>query len=82
MTALEHKPAYLIAGSDWPKIDAAAVRLRSQFDEDSIEQIMVGEDEAADVVATCNALGLFGGERLVQVRGVEALEPEQVEAIV
>jgi DNA polymerase III delta subunit len=82
VTALEHKPAYLIAGSDWPKIDAAAVRLRSQFDEDSIEQIMVGEDEAADVVATCNALGLFGGERLVQVRGVEALEPEQVEAIV
>jgi DNA polymerase III delta subunit len=82
VTALEHKPAYLIAGSDWPKIDAAAVRLRSQFDEDSTEQIMVGEDEAADVVAACNALGLFGGERLVQVRGVEALEPEQVEAIV
>ncbi len=80
--ALEHKPAYLIAGSDWPKIDAAAVRLRGQFDEDSVEQITVGDDGAADIIAACNALGLFAGERLVLVRGVEGLNADQLAALV
>jgi DNA polymerase III delta subunit len=80
--ALAHKPAYLIAGTDWPKIDAAAVRLRSQFDDDSVEQIAVGDEEQVDIVAACNALGLFGGERLVLVRGVESLDTAQVETIV
>ncbi|MDX6547032.1 MAG: polymerase subunit delta, partial [Gaiellales bacterium] len=80
--ALAHKPAYLIAGSDWPKIDAAAVRLRGQFDEDSVEQIAVRDEAAPDVVSTCNALGLFGGERLVLVRGVEALDADQLAAII
>ncbi|HEY0388506.1 MAG TPA: DNA polymerase III subunit delta [Gaiellales bacterium] len=80
--ALAHKPAYLIAGTDWPKIDAAATRLRGQFDEDSVEQITVGDEEQVDIVAACNALGLFGGERLVFVRGAESLETEQVDEIV
>lgn len=80
--ALAHKPAYLIAGTDWPKIDAAAARLRSQFDDDSVEQITVGDEEQADIVAACNALGLFGGERLVLVRGAEALSEEQISGIV
>jgi DNA polymerase III subunit delta len=80
--ALAHKPAYLIAGSDWPKVDAAAARLRSQFDEDSVEQIAVGEEGAPEVVATCNAMGLFGGERLVLVRGAEGLDADQVRDIV
>ena len=80
--ALAHKPAYLIAGTDWPKIDAAAARLRSQFDDDSVEQIAVGDEEQIDVVAACNALGLFGGERLVLVRGAEALDASQVDDIV
>jgi DNA polymerase-3 subunit delta len=78
--ALAHKPAYLIAGSDWPKVDLAAARLRSQFDEGSIEQITVGE-EAPDVVGACNAMGLFGGERLVLVRGADALDADQVRDI-
>ena len=82
MKALAHKPAYLIAGTDWPKIDPAAARLRSQFDEDSIEQITVGDEEQVDIVAACNALGLFGGERLVLVRGAESLDAAQVESIV
>jgi DNA polymerase III subunit delta len=80
--ALAHKPAYLIAGTDWPKIDAAAARLRGQFDEDSIEQITVGDEEAPDIVAACNALGLFGGERLVLVRGADELDPQQIDDIV
>src|SRR5436190_20289759 len=80
--ALAHKPAYLIAGTDWPKIDTAAARLRSQFDDDSVEQITVGDEEQVDIVAACNALGLFGGERLVLVRGAEALSEEQISGIV
>lgn len=80
--ALAHKPAYLIAGTDWPKIDAAAARLRGQFDEDSIEQITVGDEEAPDIVAACNALGLFGGERLVLVRGADELDSQQIDDIV
>ena len=80
--ALAHKPAYLIAGTDWPKIDAAAARLRGQFDEDSIEQIAVGDEEAPDIVAACNALGLFGGERLVLVRGADELDSQQIDDIV
>ena len=80
--ALAHKPAYLIAGTDWPKIDAAAARLRGQFDEDSIEQITVGDEEAPDIVAACNALGLFGGERLVLVRGSDELDSQQIDDIV
>lgn len=78
---LAHKPAYLIAGSDWPKIDAAAARLRSQFDEDSVEQIAVGDEGAPEIVGACNALGLFGGERLVLVRGAESLDADQIAAI-
>jgi DNA polymerase III subunit delta len=80
--ALAHKPAYLIAGSDWPKIDAAAARLRSQFDEESVEQITVGDEEQADIVASCNALGLFASERLVLVRGAEALKGPQLDDVV
>jgi hypothetical protein len=34
------------------------------------------------VVASCNALGLFGGERLVLVRGVEGLDEAQVQDII
>jgi DNA polymerase III subunit delta len=80
--ALAHKPAYLIAGSDWPKIDAAAARLRGQFDEESVEQITVGDEPEVDVVSACNAMGLFGGERLVLVRGVESLEAERTAEII
>jgi DNA polymerase-3 subunit delta len=41
----------------------------------------VGEDESVDVVAACNAMGLFGGERLVLVRGAEELNHAQVAEI-
>jgi DNA polymerase III subunit delta len=79
---VEHRPAYLIAGSDWPKVDAAAARLRGQFDSASIVQLAVGEDDERDVVAECNALDLLGGERLVLVRNAEQLEDGQIAAIV
>jgi DNA polymerase-3 subunit delta len=72
----------LIAGSDWPKIDAAAVRLRGQFDEESVEQITVGDEPEVDIVSACTAMGLFGGERLVLVRGVESLDAERTAEII
>jgi DNA polymerase-3 subunit delta len=79
---MTHKPAYLIAGTDWPKVDAAAARLRGQFADDSILQITVGDDDAEDIVGACLSLGLFGGERLVLVRGAEALSADQVTRII
>jgi DNA polymerase III delta subunit len=70
----EMKPAYLIAGSDWPKVDAATTRLRARFSPESVEQLSPGGDEPIDVAAACNALGLFPGRRLVLVRNAEALD--------
>jgi len=80
--AVAHKPAYLIAGGDWPKIDAAATRLRAQFRDEVVEQITIGAEDALDPVAVCCALGLFAGERLVLVRGVEGLDADGVQAII
>jgi DNA polymerase-3 subunit delta len=78
---VELKPVYLISGSDWPKVDSAMARLRARFQEESIEQLSVG-DEGVDVVAACNALDLLGGPRLVLVRGAELLADDEVAAIV
>jgi DNA polymerase-3 subunit delta len=76
------KPAYLIAGSDWPKVDAAIARLRGRFAPESIEQLSAGGDEPVDVAAACNALGLFPGRRLVLVRNAEELDEVAVAAVV
>jgi DNA polymerase-3 subunit delta len=74
------KAAYLVAGSDWPKVDAAVARMRARFPAEAIEQVG-GEEGPADVVAACNAMGLFGGRRLVLVRHAEALDDAAVDAI-
>ena len=70
-------PAYLIYGSDRPKVELAVRRLRSRVEEagGGVEALSAGGDEAVappDVVDSCNALGLFGGQRLVLVTAVEA----------
>ena len=66
------KPAYLLTGSDRPKIDRALHRLRSRFGEDGIERLSAREATADDAVAACNAMGLFAmGGRLVLVDEVE-----------
>ncbi len=78
----ELKPAYLIAGSDWPKVDAAIARLRAHFPEESVEQLSAGGEQPVDVVGACNALGLFGGRRLVLVRNAEELDDEAVAGVV
>ena len=69
----ELKPAYLIAGSDRPKVDRTVQRLRARFDADAVEVLDAGETTGDDAVAACNVMGLFGeGTRLVIVEGVEA----------
>ena len=66
------KPVYLLAGSDRPKVERAVERLRSHFEPEAVERLFAAETGGEDVVAACNALGLFGGgSRLVLVDGVD-----------
>jgi DNA polymerase-3 subunit delta len=80
--AEELKPAYLLAGSDRPKLDRALQRLRSRFAPDAVELHRAGEVSGDDAVAAANALGLFAGEgRLIVVDGVEAWKSDDAKAI-
>ena len=82
-------PAYLVHGSDRPKVDQALRRLRDRIDAagGSVERMQAGDgsDETtaapAGVVLECNALGLLGGPRLVLVSGIEAWKAEQSLAV-
>ena len=66
------KPAYLLTGSDRPKIARALERLRAHMEDEAIELLSARDSSANDVVAACNALGLFGdGTRLVIVDEVD-----------
>jgi DNA polymerase-3 subunit delta len=76
------KPAYLIAGTDRPKVDRALQRLRAHFEHDAVETHSAAEATGEDVVAACNALGLFaGGGRLIVVDGAEAWKAPDAKAI-
>jgi DNA polymerase III subunit delta len=76
------KPAYLIAGTDRPKVDRAVARLRGRFEADAVELLAAAETTGDDAVAACNALGLFGsGARLVLVAGVEAWKAPDAKAV-
>jgi DNA polymerase-3 subunit delta len=76
------KPAYLIAGTDRPKIDRAVQRLRARFGADAVESHAAAELSGEDVVAACNALGLFAGDgRLIVVDGAEAWKAADAKAI-
>jgi DNA polymerase-3 subunit delta len=77
------KPVYLLTGSDRPKIARALQRLRERIGEDSTELRSARETSGEDAVATCNALGLFGGGgRLVIVDEVERWKAEDVKQVV
>ncbi|MDQ2984139.1 MAG: DNA polymerase III subunit delta [Actinomycetota bacterium] len=66
------KPAYLITGSDRPKVMRALRRLRERVGEDATEALSAAEAGGEDVVAACNAMGLFVAERrLVVVEGID-----------
>jgi DNA polymerase III delta subunit len=74
MAPAELKAVYLITGGDRPKIARALQRLRTRFDPNSVEHLSAPEVSPGDVVASCNALGLFGGadrSRLVLVEDVD-----------
>jgi DNA polymerase-3 subunit delta len=76
------KPAYLITGSDEPKVAVAVRRLRARFAEGSVELLSADSVSGVDVVAAANALGLFGGgERLVVVDGIERWKQADVKAV-
>jgi DNA polymerase-3 subunit delta len=80
--AEELKPAYLLAGSDRPKVDRALQRLRSRFMPDAVELHAAADVAGPDAVAAANALGLFAGAgRLIVVDGVEAWKTDDAKAI-
>lgn len=79
--AQELRSVYLLTGSDRPKIERALRRLRERYDRESVELLSAADVSGDDVVAACNALGLFGGERLVVVESVERWKAEDVKAV-
>jgi DNA polymerase-3 subunit delta len=80
--AEELEPAYLLTGSDRPKIERALRRLRDRFGEDSVERLSAREASGEDAVAACNAMGLFGtGGRLVLVDEVERWKAPDAKAV-
>ena len=78
----ELKPAYLLTGSDRPKIVRALRRLRDRIGDDATEHLNARDATAEDVIAACNSMGLFGGERLVIVEEVERWKAADVKEIV
>lgn len=79
--ATELKPAYLLTGSDRPKIVRALRRLRDRIGDDATEHLNARDASAADVIASCNSMGLFGGERLVVVEEVERWKAADVKEL-
>ncbi len=77
------RPAYLLTGSDRPKVRRALARLRARFPAESLDVLAADSARGADAVAACNSLGLFGadGGRLVVVEGVERWTAEDAEAV-
>jgi DNA polymerase-3 subunit delta len=81
--ASELKPVYLLMGSDRPKIVRAVRRLRDRFGDDATDHLSAREASAADVIASCNAMGLFGGGegRLVIVDDVDTWKAPEVKEL-
>jgi DNA polymerase-3 subunit delta len=78
----ELQPAYLIGGSDRPKVDRAVARLRARFDAEATELLAAPETTGDDAVAACNVMGLFGGgTRLVVVEAVETWKSADAKAV-
>lgn len=65
------RPVYLLTGTDKPKISRALERLRARFPDGASELLSADSASGEEVVAACNALGLFEGGRLVVVDGVD-----------
>src|SRR5205085_1613919 len=62
--------------------DRAVARLRGRFDADAVELHDALTTTGEDIVAACNAMGLFGsGSRLIVVENVEAWKAPEAKAI-
>ncbi|MGB2874028.1 MAG: DNA polymerase III subunit delta [Gaiellaceae bacterium] len=73
---------YLITGTDRPKVARALRRLRDRVGEEATEILSAHDADGEDVVAACNALGLFAVERrLVVVEDVERWKAADVKAL-
>jgi DNA polymerase-3 subunit delta len=82
VAANELKPVYLLHGSDRPKIARAVRRLRDRIGDQATEHLSAREGAGPDVVAACNAMGLFTGEgRLVIVDEVERWKAADVKEV-
>ncbi len=69
-------------GTDRPKVALARRRLRDRVGPDATELLSALEVSGEDVVASCNALGLFATERrLVVVEDVERWKAPDVKAV-
>ncbi len=78
----ELKPAYLLAGTDRPKVERALQRLRARFEPDAVELHTAHETSGDDAVAAANALGLFAGDgRLIVISGVESWKAPDAKAV-
>ena len=74
--------AYLIIGTDRPKVTRALRRLRDRAGEAATEHLSAHDTAGEDVAAACNALGLFTVERrLVIVDSVERWKADDVKAV-
>jgi DNA polymerase-3 subunit delta len=56
-------------------------RLLDRIGDDATEHLDARDASAADVIASCNSMGLFGGERLVVVEGVERWKAADVKEL-
>jgi DNA polymerase-3 subunit delta len=81
MAADELRPAYLLLGTDRPKVTRALARLRKRFGAEAVETLPADAASGDDAVAALNALGLFGVGRLVVVQGVESWKKADAEAV-
>ena len=76
MSAAPLDPVYLIGGTDRPKVELAVRRLRARVrgEDGSVEEFTARRDDddgegmsGEEAAGACNALGLFGGTRLLVV---------------
>jgi DNA polymerase III delta subunit len=86
MSAAPLDPVYLIGGTDRPKVELAVRRLRARVrgEDGSVEEYAARRDEddgegmsGEDAAGACNALGLFGGTRLIILSAAEVWGDEK-----
>lgn len=76
------EPAYLIYGTNRPRVEEAVKRLRDRFGADAVERLHASESSGQEAVAACNAGGLFAsGGRAVIVEGVERWKAADTKAV-